>query len=148
MIQDAEQAVDEMYGMVKLAWDEDPRTSQIPVLWDTVAADVPGQLDHHGNPTHWLGVEHKHYLSTTTSLRGPNGAVHENEGTVIMGLRIQTDRGMVWAEPYLGVLYDALQGKRSPNGVRYRNVQRVDIGRVGAWYIMSVTADFFYDLIR
>jgi hypothetical protein len=46
------------------------------------------------------------------------------------------------------VIEDAFAGKRSPNGVWFRNPTTSDVGTDRTWYVMTFTTNFLYDLIR
>ncbi len=154
MITSADQAIDEIFTMLKDAWELDASTTAIPIVWGNVAHDYNGQFDAAGDPIPWLNAQCLHETSTRASLRGqagpgtPAGSRNVEEGSVITGLHAAEGEGNAAPSALISVAKRAFQGKRSPNGVVFINPQLTDLGRQGTWYLITMTATFRYDLIE
>lgn len=148
MIANPSQAIDEMFTMIKEAWDLSPYTLNYDIVWGNVAADYNGQNDLHGNPIPWMHVQCLHESSKKVSLKGPAGSRFQNTGTLICNVHVAEGKGAIHAHPLIQVVSDAFQGKASPNGVWFRRPQVTDIGFLGTWYIVSFNTTFLYDLVR
>lgn len=134
--------------MLKDAWEGDPLTQDIRIVWGNVVHDIQGQYDVHGNPIPYLHVQALHSGGRQVSLGGSRGSKHEKTGSLIAALRVPEGQGTVDGHDMLSIAGDAFQGKKSPNGVWFRNVTYVDVGTDRAWYLITMTATFIYDLIR
>jgi hypothetical protein len=148
MIDTHDQAFDEMNTMLLDAWEQDPDTSPIPIVWGNVAPDKQGGADLFNNPVPYMRVETIHESSRTASLRGGAGARREYSGSLVALLHIQVDKGSVHALPLISVASDAFTGTKSPGGVWFRNPRINSIGPQGTWYVTALTVTFIYDLIR
>jgi hypothetical protein len=93
-------------------------------------------------------VEVVHESARKVSLRGANGSRYEHLGSIMASLYYPRGKNVVSALPLISVVGDTFQGKRSPGGVWFRNVQYNHVGNQGAYNITAMTADFLYDQIR
>lgn len=154
MITSPDQAVDEIFTMLRDAWLANVNTAPIDIVWGNVAHDYKGQFDGNGDPIPWLNAQCLHETSLKRSLRGqgapgvPAGSRYEQEGSVVAGLHYPEGEGNLAPLGLISVAQRAFQGKRSPNGVTFSEVQLTDIGPVGTWYLVTMTATFRYDLIE
>lgn len=154
MITTQDQAIDEIFTMLQDAWLLDVNTAPIPIVWGNVAHDYNGQFDAAGDPIPWLNAQCLHETSTKASLRGQvapgaqGGSRYVEEGSVIAGLHAAEGEGNAAPTALISVAKRAFQGKRSPNGVTFVNPQLTDLGRIGTWYLITMTATFRYDLIE
>ena len=149
MIDNSSQALDEMFTMLKDAWEQSYLTLEIPIVWGNVAHNIQGAPDLFGNQTPFLHVQALHSSGRTASLRGSRGQKHEKSGTLIAAYRFpEGGGGNADALDVIGIIEEAFMGKRSPNGVWFRNTQTSDVGTDRTWYVMTMTTNFLYDLIR
>lgn len=149
MIEDPEQAVNEVCRMIQDAWELDGRTQPIPIVWDNVAHDYQGAPDFHGNQLPWLLVTVTNESARKVSLKGTGGGSRfEHQGSIIAALHTPRGKGTVGPLPLISVVGDTFQGKRSPNGVTFHQVQYTNGGNSGAFYVTAMTAEFRYDQIR
>lgn len=148
MIESTSQAVDEMFTMLKDAWETNSETALIPIMWGNVAHDYQGQPDIFGNQLPFLHVQALHTPSRQVSLGGSMGSRFEHTGSLVASLRYPEGKGTVLAHDLISVAGDAFMGKRSPGGVWFRNPGYSDIGTDRTWYVITMTTTFVYDLIR
>lgn len=148
MISDPEQAEDEIYTMLREAWEAGYETLNIPIVWGNVAHDIQGAPDAHGSPEYFLEAKVLHETGRTTSLRGPNGSRQEQQGTVFCKLYGPEGESTGTLMRLINIAGNAYMGTKSPNGVWFRNPQYTTIGSDRTWFVVAMTTTFIYDLIR
>jgi hypothetical protein len=147
MVTTDKEAVDDFNKMLKDAWEADPSTTAIPILWGNVAVDPPGDTDVNGDPLPYLATEYLHEFEKKVSLKGLTGSRYEVEGTLMAAIHTGEGDGPSAGLPLIAVLMSTFRGKRSPLGVTFHNVEKVTVGKQGVYYVIMMTATFRYDLI-
>lgn len=154
MITSADQAIDDMFKMLRDAWLLDVDTAPIDIVYGNVAHDYHGQFTVAGDPIPWLNAQVLHETSRRASLRGqagpgtPAGSRNVEEGSIVAALHAPEGEGNAGPAKLISVAMRAFQGKRSPNGVVFIDPQITDLGRQGTWYLITMTTTFRYDLIE
>lgn len=137
------QARDEILGVHKTAWDADPASNGLPVLyWDT-----EGSIPDSGA---WCRLTVRHAEGRTAAIGGPAGSRRfRHTGTVTVQIFTPHNEGGTLSDQLCDVVENAYEGAvTSPGRVIFRNVRTNEIGQDGQWFQVNVLADFEYDKIR
>lgn len=142
-------AIADMTLMFKTAWDADPATTGLAVLYDNVPGEAPTGFDANGNPLGYARFMIRHATGSCISLADANG-IHRYEHMGVLIVQTYTFTGSGITTPILvaEVVKNAFEGKSSPNNVRFRNARYNQIGTDGNHFEVDVLVDFEYDEIR
>ena len=143
MITTTAQARNEMLLVLKTAWDADPTSTGLPVLyWDT-EGDIP-------DSGAWCRVTVRHAEGGQATLSSSTGTRRfRHRGTVIVQIFTPHNEGAMLSDDLTDIVENAYEGTTtSPGRVIFRRVRKQEIGQSGQWFQMNVLADFEYDKIR
>lgn len=130
-----EQAVDEILGLFKTAWDT--------TGYDAYYEDVRDTKTTSKEP--WCSVVVRHASGNQATLGGTGSRLFRRTGTVIIAIHTPSGNGLSASLALAKVAADAYEGVSS-NGVWFRNVRVNEEGKVRTgWFQTNVLADFEYD---
>lgn len=143
-----EQAYDEIHERFLAAWEGDPLSQDIPVLyWDT-KSQIPGTGDSDDNPDPWARITVQHSQGNQASLVNHLGRQrYEQTGVVTIQIFTPLGTGLSLNQKLSKIAADAFRGKKTPGGVWFRNVRPNEVGESGAWFQTNILAEFEYDEI-
>lgn len=134
------QAVDDILGLFKVAWD----TTGYTAIYTNVAGDTP---DDEEDP--WARVTIQHTDGGQGSLTGGLGTTRWTRfGILTVQLFVPSGEGLSEAHTLGKLVTDAFEGVSTTNGVWFRNVRINEIGPDGEWYQVNVLVDFTYDEVK
>ncbi len=73
---------------------------------------------------------------------------YDRRGVLMIQVFTKFGDGFALADAFVNLLADATEGQRTPNGVVFHRVQRLEVGKSGKWSQMNFTAEFQYDEIK
>lgn len=133
------QAVDDILGVFKTAWD----TTGWIALYTNVKGDTPSGEDP------WARVNLQHTGGGQASLTGGLGTTRwGREGFLTVQVFAPAGEGLSGAHTLAKIISDAFEGTSTVNGVWFRNVRVNEVGEDGDWYQVNVVIDFEYDEIK
>jgi hypothetical protein len=137
-----EEARDDIFAMVKEAWD--------PTTYLMAWPDVPDDSIPPPEDTPWARTTLRHGPG---GQRGFGGTSRRFERTGSLEIQVFTPRGDGLSRAYqLGkILADVLEGGASPRGVWFRNVRLVEVDdpkREGNFSQVNLIAEFIYDEVK
>lgn len=137
------QARDEILGALKTAWDADPGSTGLPVLYSDTEEDVPATGA-------WARVTVQHNEGFQATLSNAVGARRFRRlGTVTVQVFTPHNEGGTLSDTLATVAKNAFEGvTTSPGRVIFRNVRVNEVGQDKEWFQVNVLADFEYDEIR
>jgi hypothetical protein len=137
------QARDEMLSVFTAAWEGDPTSAPVPVLYPDRAQEIPTQ-----GP--WARARVQHNASAQVTLSGEAGARRfRRTGVVSVEIFTPTGDGLTLSDQLAMIASRAFEGVTTePGRVIFRNVRVTEAGQDGAWHKTDVLADFEYDEVR
>jgi len=137
------EAIDQILGIFKTAWDTTPYATR--VFYDNVSnAEIPptGRLP-------WARVSVRHIEGNQATLAGVIGERRfRRSGFVNISIFQPAGGGLPGSLDLPTIVRDAYEGVSTPNGAWFRNVRINEVGVDGEWFVTNVIADFSYDEIR
>ena len=133
----------EILALFKAAWDGDPTSASLPVLWDGVAADIP-------TSGAWARAMVRQTTGTQVALSGDEIGVarHTHTGFLMVQIFTPLGEGLVLSDQLADIVKNGVRGKRTASGVVFRDVRTPDIGPDGQFFHKQVVADFEYDEVK
>lgn len=128
------QATDDMYTMIKTAWD----TTGHEMFYESV------RDQREDDNTAWASSVIRHALGFQATLGGPSYRTFERQGVVIVSIYAPVGKGLQDSYALAKVIADAFEGKASPNGVWFKNITIQEIGRDGQFFQVNVLTEFSY----
>jgi len=133
------QAVDDILGVFKAAWDPTSHTA----LYTNVKGEVPSGEDP------WARVNLQHTGGNQASLTGGLGTTRwARMGFLAVQIFVPIGEGLSEAHALAKIISDAFEGASTANGVWFRNVRVNEVGPDGDWYQVNVVVDFEYDEVK
>jgi hypothetical protein len=143
-----EQARDDIHARFKTDWDANPESTGILVLYRDRGGEVPDAQDVNGNPNAYARITVQHVAGIQPTVGSATGQRRfRNDGFVTVQIFTAGGTGEVKSDRLIKVAQDAFRGKRTPQGVIFRDVSVNEIGESGDWFQANVTALFEYDEI-
>lgn len=143
-------ARDEILAAFKAAWDGDPTSSSIQVLYENVPGEPPTDVDAAtGKVPPYVRVSARHFTGGQSTLAGATGTrTFRRDGAVTVQIFTPTGDGFTLSDSLVPIAKNAYEGAATASGVWFRNVRHNEVGTSGAWFQVNVIADFTYDEIR
>lgn len=140
-----QQAIDEMSGIFKTAWETTLGFPAALVTWPNVASkSVPP-----AGQTPWARFLLTHTSGRAGGLSGPTGTgIYFREGLITVQYFQALGKGLSGATDPAKTIMDAYEGKTSAGGVIFRNVSTNEIGPDGDFYQVNIVANFEYDEVK
>lgn len=136
------EARDEILTFFKTAWDAGGSSNGLPVIYDDTKQDVPSDASA------WARVSVRHTAFNQATLQGETTKRWERTGFVFVQLFTKYGNGLSLSDPLSIICLNAFEGKKTSNGVWFRNVRSNEIGQSGDWHQTNVIAEFIYDEIK
>lgn len=135
------QARDDILTVFKTAWD----TTSYPAMYDDVDGDdIPTDTS-----SPWARITVKHDKGQQTALCGADGSKRfTRTGVIIIQIFTPSGEGLSSSDTSVKIIQDAFEGKKSTNGVWFRDVDYKEIGPSGDYYQVNVIIQFEYDEIK
>ena len=90
----------------------------------------------------------KHFAGAQSSLGNANGlSRYTRTGLLTIQLFTPQGDGLALADTISTAFEEGVRGKRTLNGVIYKNVSSQEIGIDGPWFQTNINADFEYDQV-
>lgn len=136
------EARDAVSLLINDAWLADPASSSIPMLWDDVKGDKPGE---DGSTTR-TDPYAKTTIRTIASPQSTQGRRrYETTGTVTVQIFTPFGDGNALGDVLAQVILDVLRGHiGSPAGLSFFDIDPNEIGETGPWFQMNVGASLRY----
>lgn len=143
-------AVDEILGLFKAAWDIGSPAynsgTPLPVEWDGQDTGSPPDLT---KPCARVFVRHVGSRQITFGETGNRRFNRRGIVTVQVFQPISDRRGLSVVQNLAIIARDAYEGKGTATGIWFRNVRSREVGADGrGWYQYNVTAEFEYDELK
>ena len=133
-----QQAVDDMFGLVRTAWNSDST-----IDWEAVPGEVPF------TDVPWIRPTIRHTPGGQASLAdGTRKRRWRRNGILWIQLFVPSGSGLSKAYELAKILTDAIEGTSTEHCVWFRNTRINEIGRSGAFNQLNVLTDFTYDEIK
>lgn len=134
-----QQARDEMFDVLKAAWD----TTTYDIFWE----DVRKQRGKNEKP--WATVTLQHASGFQSTLSGAVGSrTFTRLGFITVQIFTPNGKGLQDAYDLAKVVSDAFEGTSTPGGVWFRNVRLNEVGRDGEFFQLNVIVEFRYDEVK
>lgn len=140
-------ARDDILGTLKTAWDADPSSQDLDILWSDAPDNVTDHEEYLNNPrVGWARatVVHTPIGGLRTIGTSPNRKF-ERTGTIFVQLFTPTGKGLNLADQLVRVVLGAFEGVRTANGVWFRDSGFNEVGQNGNHHQTNVTVSFVYD---
>lgn len=140
------QARDEIYAVLKAAWD----TTGVTLLYSDVEGDIDStQQPNKTEPQPFARATLSHNDRSQVALGNANGQIrYEAQGVLVVQIFTPLGEGLSNADSYAILIEDAFDGARTPGGARFKNVTSREIGSDGPWFQTNVTVEFYYDEVK
>lgn len=134
-----EQAREDMFALVKQAWD----TTGYLMGWP----DVPNDNIPPSAQEPWARTTLRHSSGGQRAF-GDSRRRYERGGVLIVQVFAPRGDGLSRAYQLAKIVADVLEGQATPRGVWFRNVRIAEGGADGNFSQVSVLADFTYDEVK
>lgn len=128
------QAVDDMLGLFKTAWD----TTGHEAFFENTRSNREEDLSP------WAEIVVRHAAGQQDTLGGRGSSSFVRLGAIIVTINTPSTSGLSEGYNLAKVVADAYEGVASPNGVWFRNVRINELGREGTFFQTNVLIDFEY----
>jgi hypothetical protein len=137
------QAIDEIHGIFKTAWDADSSSQNVPVLYSDVSDEPPVSGA-------WARITISHSSSFQATLSSDSGTRrYRRVGTVTVEVYTPTGGGRVLSTTLSTIAKNAFEGvTTAPGQVIFRNARLIEVGQEGNKYHVNILADFEYDEVK
>ena len=135
------EAVDDMLGVFKAAWDTTGLTALYPGIDGSPPADFPVDLPG------WARVTLRHTDGRQVGHGEQGQQRFERHGLLIIQIFVSPGRGYGPAYDLAKVVTDAYQGATTSKGVWFRGHHPREVPSDGAWLQLNVHVEFEYDEI-
>ena len=144
-----EQAIDSVYLAAKTAWEADPLTTGVEIYYD----ETPKKLQPSDNAT---DKETTPMVKFTADIIGASQATLGSTGnrrfrrTGVLTVVIYTpiDKGRLDEDRFVKIVFDALEGECTPEGVELFAITPLAGFDVGAYRVKQLNVEFEYDEIK
>lgn len=144
-----EQARDDILTLFKDAWEADPISEDVLLVYWDIPNSAPTDAGTDENPVSWARVTVQHTGSSQASLSGDSGARRwRRVGLVTVQIFTPYGTGLSLADKLSMVATRAFEGKSTPSGIWFRDVSPQEIGQDSIWFQTNVSASFEYDEVR
>lgn len=143
MTSTVENAVDEMYSLIKSTWDVN--TPNCALIYDDAKAAFPN------NQQPWARVTVRHNGGGEIAIRRGNGEGRYNRtGTLYVNLFCQPGDGRRLLDPLVKLVLDTYEGKTTASGIWFTKARVTELGTAPdpAYYQINVLVNFSYDEIK
>ena len=137
------QAKDDILAAFYDAWTANPLSSGISVFFDSLDEDAD---DKDANKS-WARASIKHFDGqfSRQSLASSDGTKnYQRDGNITVGIFTPIGDGVDLNSGLASIVVNSFEGKRTPNGVWFRNIRFHEVGVDGTWFQTNVKADFNY----
>jgi len=138
-------ARDEIHTLFKTAWDAGVETTGKTVLYADSKTEVPLTNDVDSNPDLWARIQVQHTGANQGTLGATGNRCFNRFGIVTVQVFTPLGTGLSIADNVYTIVVNAYEGKATPGGVWFRNVQLNEIGPSGDWFQGNIIADFEYE---
>lgn len=132
------QARDDMFSLIKTAWD----TTGHAIKWPDKKFQMPKP------PAPYAEVMLRHGPSSQAAFGQDGVNRYERTGLLIIRLRAPMGDGLSNTYTLAKVIADSLEGKKTSNGVWFRNTEINEQDVPGDYNQIEVTTTFIYDEIK
>lgn len=132
-----EEARDEMFTLLKTAWD----TTGYTVKWPGVAFEKPDPQ------APWAEVVF-HHLAGNQAAFGSGVRVYERRGSILFRVNVPMGEGFTRAYQLAKVVADAIEGNATPGGVWFRETSIREGDEVGGYERITVETIFVYTEVK
>lgn len=140
-VADRQSARDSILTLFHATWDAQAPPVP-PVVHDDRKADTPADA------TSWAEVIIRHFDGRQRTLGQVGNRRFESVGVVVTRVYTKYGDGLATSDLLVQTVIDAFEGKRTTDGVVFRNVRPSEFGQDGTWYRVDVLADMEYDRIK
>jgi hypothetical protein len=148
MMQNFEQARDEIYAHLLQRFKDDPVAAEVDVMFWEYEDDPPRATDAEDNPLPWVRLILKHGDGGQSNLGLSNSKVRNtSKGIVIFEIYEPRSTGGLTSDKLSRSALNAISANSTENGAWFRNARRVDYGPDGMWFRVDVMANFEYDVM-
>ncbi|MGD9210526.1 MAG: hypothetical protein PVI90_07110 [Desulfobacteraceae bacterium] len=138
------QAIDDICGMFKTVWDATAYAAR--VKWENVGKKSATNFD---GEDPWVRFTLRHTGAEAGSLSGGDGTkIFDRFGVLTISLFTEIGKGLSGETDYAKLIMDIYEGKRSPQGVIFRNVRIIEIGESDGFFQTNINAEFEYNEIK
>lgn len=122
--------------------------------WDAQTPPVPAVLheDRKQDPPEdgsaWVEVAIRHFDGGQKTMGQVGSRRFNSVGVVVVSVHTKLGGGLVESDTLVQVAKNAFEGKRTSDGVWFRNVRDQEVGSDGASYKVDVLADMEYDRVK
>lgn len=136
------QAKDEMLEVFKTAWDADPISTGLDVIYPDILGPIPS------SDSAWIEILIQHNTGGEANLAG-SGTIrrYRSAGFLLFRIMTPTLEGLDLADQLAEVIIKAYEIAKSKS-VRYVSPRPNYVGNDGAWHQTNVVVEFQYDTIR
>lgn len=136
------QAKDEMLEVFKNAWDADPVSTGLDVVYPDILGPTPS------SDNAWVEIVVQHNTGGEANLAG-SGSTRRYRSTGFLIFRVMTPtlEGLDLADQLAEVIIKAYEISKS-RSVMYISPRPNFVGNDGAWHQTNVVVEFQYDTIR
>lgn len=136
------QAKDEMLDVFKTAWDADPISTSLDVVYPDVLGPIPSSNNA------WVEILIQHTTGGEANLAGSGTTRrYRSAGFLLFRIMTPTLEGLDLADQLAEVIIKAYEITKSKS-VRYISPRPNYVGNDGAWHQANVVVEFQYDTIR
>ena len=138
-------ARDEVYTVLKTAWDANPTSQLVTMLYDNVVGELPrDRIPSSATILPWVSVGIVNQSSSLISMGPPGQRLYECAGRLIGLIYTPINDGLTLSDTLYKVILDAFRAYTGTT-VRFRDMSASESGRDGAWNVTRVQINFEYD---
>lgn len=130
--------------VVRTAWLADPTSQDIPLLWDNVKGEKPGN-DANGRPLPWARVAIRHTVGGQETMGAQGARRYASGGVVQVQIFTALDYGHALSDELVQIVKSAFRSTSSPSGVWFYDERTTELGPDGPWFNVNVSATFRYE---
>ena len=137
------QAKDDISAAFYDGWTLSETSKNIPVFFDNLDSDA----DDKSADAPWARLSIKHFDSAFSkqSLADSDGVKnYQRDGIATVGIFVPIGEGASRSDELISIVMNSFEGKRTANGVWFRNVRFNEVGPDGAWFQINIKANFNY----
>jgi hypothetical protein len=132
-------ARDEMLTIVNQAW----APTGLTMVWDDLESNIPVNEDS------WARTTLSHTQGFQATLSNDLGSrKFRRLGLLIVQIFTPSSNGLSLSDNYSKLIIDAFEGKRTLNGIWFKDVRLNEVGADGNYFQSNVLVNFEYDEIK